>query len=984
MSTCRHLLLLLGLLSRAAAQFPCQPNALHEQGAFQMNLGPGSLLGNDGRGSSSPMDQPCRPGVWAPQLEYPAGSGTQYLYQASLWLGAMLEEDDGSWTPRVSYGSEGWTPDLRELFGPSACEEALRHGSRIQDSFDCEGRSLFDPQALADRQFTFSYADTLTRWIEWDHRPLGLDVRQQSFGWGTDPDYNRLLFLRYEIRNIGPRTLHSPVAGLFVDSDVYATQDGQGALDDLVTPRPYAYSPDGQDSLLVQAMVFLDNDGRRRGDLTGSNSLLPAALAVLPLGLEGRRASFNWWQSNREAALDFGPAWSWWEEHPEFGLDWTDSLGTPVADLCKYQLLGNGEWDPAYYAGQDGDYPPQPLLDESGQVTDWRAWNPPDPALQAMGGDVRGLLGVGPLGTPDGTDEWGRPRTRLEPGQSVELWFALVLGDNLHQTCCPQPDIAQRVDHGLFDFRSLDRRLRLAHSFFEAGFPPLPLPPELVVEASVPGLASLSWTPRDAVPGSRYRLERERLQSGEISLLAEATSELSWWEIFTRGDSLLYRISEIWPNGLRSVVEERLFAPDYPPAVGNLQLAAGDGRLELSWDSPAPQVLIVHGVMPENPFRTEYCWPPACPFETDSSWLPNSGTALLEGLENLRRHFVRVHAVNDLQLASTADWHSAVPASHLADWRVLSLSSSQDADVDSALTRDKFQQIFAGQGDLPEIQLQHLFQTVERSQLDGARTVWLDGPLRYSPLDGSLTHLDLLHLQEGGARLVLSSGLIEGQQLELPLDPFNSAARERRKVPASFGTREVGLPLAGPWSLQVVDPVWGELRAGESGSHFFQNDAFLENEASLHTGRFGAGAPAELQGEPATLTFADPFVHLMRIPVGCLDVAASRSYLDALLDFETDLEPASPPLRPGTCLLPCAPNPFNPLTRLSFELAEAGPVRVRIHDLRGALVRTLVDGPRGAGRHSLRFDGSGLASGVYFYTLEAAGVTETRKMVLMK
>lgn len=83
------------------------------------------------------------------------------------------------------------------------------------------------------------------------------------------------------------------------------------------------------------------------------------------------------------------------------------------------------------------------------------------------------------------------------------------------------------------------------------------------------------------------------------------------------------------------------------------------------------------------------------------------------------------------------------------------------------------------------------------------------------------------------------------------------------------------------------------------------------------------------------------------------------------------------------------PNPFNPATRIGFELAAPGPVRVRIFDARGQMVRGLVDGDFPVGRHEILWDGrsnrgSNVPSGVYFVRFEAAGITGTEKMTLLK
>ncbi len=83
------------------------------------------------------------------------------------------------------------------------------------------------------------------------------------------------------------------------------------------------------------------------------------------------------------------------------------------------------------------------------------------------------------------------------------------------------------------------------------------------------------------------------------------------------------------------------------------------------------------------------------------------------------------------------------------------------------------------------------------------------------------------------------------------------------------------------------------------------------------------------------------------------------------------------------------PNPFNPSTRIAFRLATAGQVQLMVHDAAGRLVRTLVASHLAEGEYTVAWDGNDSAnrragSGVYFYRLEANGVSETRKMVMLK
>jgi hypothetical protein len=88
-------------------------------------------------------------------------------------------------------------------------------------------------------------------------------------------------------------------------------------------------------------------------------------------------------------------------------------------------------------------------------------------------------------------------------------------------------------------------------------------------------------------------------------------------------------------------------------------------------------------------------------------------------------------------------------------------------------------------------------------------------------------------------------------------------------------------------------------------------------------------------------------------------------------------------------LFPNYPNPFNPTTTITYHVPRPTKVTLRIFDIRGQLVRTLVDGVQGHGQNSVVWDGRNntgqqVASGVYLSRLNAGGISQTRKMMLMK
>jgi hypothetical protein len=83
------------------------------------------------------------------------------------------------------------------------------------------------------------------------------------------------------------------------------------------------------------------------------------------------------------------------------------------------------------------------------------------------------------------------------------------------------------------------------------------------------------------------------------------------------------------------------------------------------------------------------------------------------------------------------------------------------------------------------------------------------------------------------------------------------------------------------------------------------------------------------------------------------------------------------------------PNPFNPNTTISFQIPAAGHVSLNIYDASGKLVRTLTDGHWGEGLHAVNWNGmdnngTAVASGIYFYKLDAGSFVKTKKMVLLR
>ncbi len=83
-------------------------------------------------------------------------------------------------------------------------------------------------------------------------------------------------------------------------------------------------------------------------------------------------------------------------------------------------------------------------------------------------------------------------------------------------------------------------------------------------------------------------------------------------------------------------------------------------------------------------------------------------------------------------------------------------------------------------------------------------------------------------------------------------------------------------------------------------------------------------------------------------------------------------------------LLQNFPNPFNPETKIEYTIAKSGEVILIIYNLHGGQVARFVKGEQKAGNYEVTWNASGMASGIYFYRLQAENFIQTRKMVLMK
>jgi hypothetical protein len=104
----------------------------------------------------------------------------------------------------------------------------------------------------------------------------------------------------------------------------------------------------------------------------------------------------------------------------------------------------------------------------------------------------------------------------------------------------------------------------------------------------------------------------------------------------------------------------------------------------------------------------------------------------------------------------------------------------------------------------------------------------------------------------------------------------------------------------------------------------------------------------------------------------------SGNYGQLVLDVEEDNNPAN------FVLYQNYPNPFNPATTIKYQIPEDGFVTIKIYDILGNEVKTLINEQKSKGSYSLMLDSSDLVSGVYIYRIQVNNFTSAKKMMVLK
>lgn len=228
-------------------------------------------------------------------------------------------------------------------------------------------------------------------------------------------------------------------------------------------------------------------------------------------------------------------------------------------------------------------------------------------------------------------------------------------------------------------------------------------------------------------------------------------------------------------------------------------------------------------------------------------------------------------------------------------------------------------------------------------------------PLYYHIRCGNEDDTPAIHKISGTANVYNGQNVLESMdKVEYRISGLNPASEY--KIAAQF------LNIAGEERIQeiIVDG-------------FSLDNSFEVTESNSKTAFMKLPAKVYADGEID--------VQLRRVGAGSVNVSdiwLTESGQDFSVIDPENIKPAS------FKLLQNYPNPFNPETTIRYELPVNSDVIIKIYDLNGRKVQTLVNGYQNAGRYSVVFNGSHMASGIYFYQIKTNSFSQSRKMILLK
>ncbi len=904
----------------------------------------------------------------APSAEFPKDSGIEHLFSGCLWIGAVVEGDEpGELDTLVSIGDDGWWSGINELNPPSE-----------------EYPSLWYENLMADEEYFAIYYDTTIIGVTPDpndnrpHRPLGLKVTQHSMGWST-PGYDEFFTIDYCIENISDRVFNDVWLAIYNDGDIMHISEGynqdEGPRDDIC-----GFIEHGSSGIAWIA----DNDGQPHDGVF--NNLSPTGLMgfmLLRASTSGLQSNFNWWISNVNSNLDYGPQWqsnfNIWHEFPGGGR------GTPGGDRAKYQVMSNGEHD------YDQVWSNLDCWEDQG----WIHNNASDPADLANGFDTRYLI------------SWGA--FDMAPGEIESVTVAFFGGNNLHQDPNNYANnLRDHTDDSLsianyynnLDFSDLIEKADSVLSFYQTGYETIPIGPphNLEIVGWGPDFVALTWNSLQ-----RYNLTEYRLYRGTESGIYDPTPITPAGFIDTTfidsdvQDNTYYYYAIASVNTYQEqgkLSPEVLINTGQPSPPTGLIAERGNHEIELSWnDNPEDDIygFIIYRAI--NHHLNDYELVDTCQSTNYSDTDPADGF----------RYYYKLKALDIYNIPSFySDTISAIPMGLNQGILLINANSNNptyNPDYDSMavfyeelLENSGYQYTITNSGpdtisDLTSYEI----------------VVWCKEHLpRMSFLGTDNIGFFSSYLDGGGKLILAGSRLVapnigfQGIQMFGPSDfQYTYLNLDGIEYPSFNNTEFIGgQPTATFFPRFEVDTV----RANRIPYPNVDNDGRLFGIGVFMPRNLSESVYAYDAINPDTSNFHDrpiSVIHLtenynvavLEFPLYYVEEPTSFEIFNNILQVFEGVDIKEEPiaaLPEKTTLLQNYPNPFNSSTKISYELSQTGGVMIDIFDILGRKVESLINQVQPAGKYSLVWEASALPSGVYFARLQIGDLRQARKMLLLK
>jgi hypothetical protein len=904
----------------------------------------------------------------APGAEFPAYSGLEHLFQGAIWIGATVDtiiNGIPTLDTLVSIGNDGWWGQLFELFPPPAPYQ-----------------SMWRDRITGDEEIFATYEDTVTdpRYVVPDpndgrpHIPLGIKITQNSICWSSR-GFNEIFIINFYIENLCNRPLHDVWIGLYYDGDVYYISENpygmeQGAQDDIC-----GFHEDSGGGVAWIA----DNDGQPyNGQFDYRSSTRLMAMTVLKPTGSGIQNNFNWWISNINASLDWGPQLQSNYHGPFPG----GGNGTPGGDKAKYQVMSNGEhdYDQAYCAVQ-----------HPGWI------NPPSTAVDlANGYDTRYLLSCGPM--------------RIQPF-GVETLTVAYFGVN-HFHIDPYNYANNLHGHELdtvsinryyanLDFSDLIAKADSARSYFAHDYSQVPIGPPANFRITGWGENEIriAWSPTWFSNLAEYRIYRGT-QPGIYDPVKITPDNFRDTIFIDTGRQInvryYYVITTVKNTGAEGGYSNEISVnTGQPQTPSGLVVSRGNAQVTLDWNANPDSDIAGYII-----YRAEHSRPLSA---------IDSVNSLTYTDNNLRNGLEYDYAISAYDQGGRESFLSntviVIPMGldHgilLVDANRTNPNYNPDHDSMTAFYNralagfDTFTWINTVPDSLTDIADYKAIIWSKETTIPGNMSYYQQtwGTLLAEYLDNGGTFLSV------GTRNIIGNPTFEDTINYLPVDfcyrYFNLAGAEYpswntntefiggHSNRSGFADFDVDTSRAN----RIVFP------PEENFGRLFGIGALIPNDTSevIYTYRAVNPDTSHFDGRPIGLIHhGNGFeAAVLEFPLYYATEPASFDILHTLLDsmhvsvINGDDHGVILPKTPK--LLQNYPNPFNAQTSIQYWLAKKTSVKVLIYNILGQRMATLEPGIQTSGLHNLIWDARDLSSGIYFARLETGDYAKSIKMVLLR